>query len=107
MIILFLFNLIFDIRDRGKESTCNERPGFDPWVGKTPWRRERLATPLLWPRESPWNHKELDTTEQLSLSQRRRLFPQYVKNHTYIFIFDKCPWSFFMFYIKVKFDLSL
>ena len=48
MIILFFFNLIFDLGDRGKESTCNERPGFDPWVGKIPWRRERLPTPLLW-----------------------------------------------------------
>ena len=24
------------------------RPGFNPWVGKIPWRRERLATPVLW-----------------------------------------------------------
>ena len=26
------------------------RPGFGPWVGKTPWRRERLPTPvfLVW-----------------------------------------------------------
>ena len=22
------------------------RPGFDPWVGKMPWRRERLPTPV-------------------------------------------------------------
>jgi len=22
-------------------------PGFNPWVGKTPWRRERLPTPVL------------------------------------------------------------
>ena len=22
------------------------RPGFDPWVGKIPWRRERLPTPV-------------------------------------------------------------
>ena len=27
------------------------RPGFNPWVGKIPWRRERLPTPVLWPRE--------------------------------------------------------
>ena len=27
------------------------RPGFDPWVGKIPWRRERLPTPIFWPRE--------------------------------------------------------
>ena len=49
------------------------RPGFDSWVGKKPWRRERLPTPIFWPGEfhglySPWGHKELDTTEWLSLS---------------------------------------
>ena len=27
------------------------RPGFDPQVGKTPWRRERLPTPVFWPGE--------------------------------------------------------
>ena len=27
------------------------RAGFDPWVGKIPWRRERLPTPVLWPGE--------------------------------------------------------
>ena len=48
------------------------RPGFDPWVGKIPWRKERLPNPVFWPREfhglySPWGRKELDTTEQLSL----------------------------------------
>ena len=35
------------------------RPGFDPWVGRIPWRTERLPTPIFWPREvhglySPW-----------------------------------------------------
>ena len=35
------------------------RPGFSPWVGKIPWRRERLPTPAFWPAEfhglySPW-----------------------------------------------------
>ena len=28
------------------------RSGFDPWVGKIPWRREQLPTPVLWPGES-------------------------------------------------------
>ena len=28
------------------------RPGFDPWVGKIPWRRERLPTSVSWPGES-------------------------------------------------------
>ena len=27
------------------------RAGFDPWVGKIPWRREQLPTPVFWPRE--------------------------------------------------------
>ena len=40
------------------------RPGFNPWVGKIPWRRERLPTPVFWSGEfhglySPWGHKEL------------------------------------------------
>ena len=44
----------------------------ETWVGKIPWRREWLPTPVFWPVEfhglySPWGHKELDTTEQLSL----------------------------------------
>ena len=42
-------------------------PGFDPWVGKIPWRRERLTTAVFWPGEfhgpySPWGHKELEMT---------------------------------------------
>ena len=28
-------------------------PGFDPWVGKIPWRREWQATPVFLPGESP------------------------------------------------------
>jgi len=27
------------------------RPGFNPWVRKIPWRRERLPTPVIWPGE--------------------------------------------------------
>ena len=49
------------------------RPGFDPWVGNIPWRRDRLTTPVCWPEEfhelySSWGCKGLDTTESLSLS---------------------------------------
>ena len=46
-------------------------PGLDPWVGKIPWIKERLLTPVFWPGEfhglySPWGHKQSDMTEQLS-----------------------------------------
>ena len=45
----------------------------ETWVGKIPWRRERLPTPVFWSGEfhglySPWGRKELDTTGWLSLS---------------------------------------
>ena len=55
------------------------RPGFDPWVGKISWRRERLPTPILWPGEfhglySPWGRKESDATDRLSLSFSVSLF---------------------------------
>ena len=57
----------------GKESAQCGRPGLDPWVGKIPWIREKLLTPVFWPGEfhglySPWGCKTLDTTEWLSLS---------------------------------------
>ena len=49
------------------------RAGFNPWVGKILWRRERLLTPVFWPREfhgmySPWGHKESETTDFHRLS---------------------------------------
>ena len=59
----------------GKEPACLcRRPGFYPWVGKTPWRRKRQPTPALLPGESPaqrslvayspWGCKELYTAER-------------------------------------------
>ena len=54
------------------------RPGFDPWMGKIPWRKEWQPTPVFLPLElhgqkrlvgySPWGQKELDMTEWLTLS---------------------------------------
>ena len=31
-----------------------ERPGFDPWVEKIPWRRTHQPTPVFFPGESTW-----------------------------------------------------
>ena len=51
---------------------------LDPWVGKIPWRREWLPTPIFLLGEfrgqrslagySPWGRKGSDRTEQLTLS---------------------------------------
>ena len=61
----------------GKESTCqcrgHKRRGFDPWVGKIPWRRAWQLTSVFLPGEShgqsslvgysPQGGKELDMTQ--------------------------------------------
>ena len=58
------------------------RDTFDPWVGKIPWSRAWQPTPAFLPGESdgqrsltgysPWDRKELNTTEPLTLSQTKR-----------------------------------
>ena len=50
-------------------------PGFDPWVGKIPWRRERLPTPVFWSGEfhglySPLGQKKIGLTDFLSLATK-------------------------------------
>ena len=51
----------------------DKRRGFDPWVGKMPWRRAWQPTPRVLPGEShgqrslggysPWGCEASDTTE--------------------------------------------
>ena len=53
------------------------RPGFDPWIGKNPWRRAWQPTSVLLPGKShgwrslvgcsPWVRWESDMTEQLHI----------------------------------------
>ena len=66
-------------KKKKKKSTCNagdhlqcRKHGFKIWVGKIPYRRERLPTPAFLPGEfhgqrslvgySPWGRKEWDMT---------------------------------------------
>ena len=87
------------------------RHGFDPWVGKIPWRRKRQHIPVFLPGKfhgqrslagySPWDCKELDTTEHahthnlvlyfgyLSISLFFR--SMFFKNDCIIFILWKYP----------------
>ena len=64
----------FPCGSAGKESTCNAGDlVLIPGLGRSPRKEKRLPTPVFWPGEfhglySPWARKELDTTEQLSLS---------------------------------------
>ena len=53
------------------------RPEFNPWSGKSPRKRKWQPTPVFLPGKShgqrsragysSWGHKELDTTERLSM----------------------------------------
>ena len=58
----------------GKESACNVgNLGLIPGLGRYPWRRDWLPTPVFCPEEfhelySPWHLKESDMIEQLSVS---------------------------------------
>ena len=50
------------------------RSGFNLWIGKIPWRKEQLPTPVSWPGEfhglyGPWGRKESDTTDFHSHTQ--------------------------------------
>ena len=61
-----------------KKPPTMQETGFDTWFGKIPWRRERLPTPVFWPGEShglcsTWGRKELDMTEQVSLTPCGRI----------------------------------
>ena len=56
-----------------KNLPAMQETGFDPWVGKIPWRREWQPTTVFLPGEfhgqrslvdySPWGCKESDATE--------------------------------------------
>ena len=73
LIWLFLSIYSFPWWLSGKESTWQcRRQGFDPWVGKIPWRRAWQPTPVFLPGKShgerslvgysPWGRRESDTT---------------------------------------------
>ena len=59
-----------------KSLPAMQGPKFDPWVGKTSWRREWQPTPVFLPGEfhgqrslvgySLWSHKESGTTDRLT-----------------------------------------
>ena len=60
-------------------NTSDAGDGFDPWIGKIPWRRKWQPTPVFLPAEShgqrnlvgyrPWGHKESDRTEHARTRQ--------------------------------------
>ena len=75
MTTLFWFKFLLVTQMVKNQLQCRI-PEFDPWVGKIPWRRECLPTPVFLPGEFHgqrslvgyiWGCKESETTEQLTL----------------------------------------
>ena len=73
---LFFTDFLFLVWFIGKESMCQcRRLGFNPWVGKNPWRREWQPTPVFLAGKfhgqrslvgySPWGQKESNMTEHM------------------------------------------
>ena len=66
-----------------KNPPATRRLKFEPWVGKIPWKKEWLPTPVFWSREfyrqrslagySPLSHKEMDMTEATQQQQQQPL----------------------------------
>ena len=78
------------------------RPRFSPWVRKIPWRREWLLTPVFLPGKShrrmslagysPWDPKESDMTEQLTLA----LLTAFLHSLDLINMSNKCQMSIYL-----------
>ena len=47
------------------------RPGFDPWVGKIPWRRKWQPTPVFLPGESPGQRSLVGYSPRVTKSRTR------------------------------------
>ena len=53
----------------GKRSACQyRRCGFDPWVGKIPWRRKWQPTPVNPMDKGAWKLQSIGSQSQTGLS---------------------------------------
>ena len=93
----------------GKEPTCqcrrHKRHGFNPWVGKVPWRRAGQPTPVFLPVEfnrqmslvgySPWGRRAGHNWSNLAHTRTRLIQPMMSKplfQENYYFL-TKQVWS--------------
>ena len=61
------------------QPAIQERPGFDPWVGKLPWRKARQPTLVFLPGESP----RTEEPGRLQSMGSQRVGHDWVTKHTY------------------------
>ena len=92
--VFFRFSMLYTYnmpRQLSGTTACQcrsrRRLGFDPWVGKIPWRRQWQPTPVFLPGKfhgqrslvgySPWGRKESDMTEQCHADTHFRCFSNF------------------------------
>ena len=73
------FQAVLVVKNPPTNAEDSKRCGFDPWVGKMPWRRKWHPTPVFLPGKShgqksladyiPWGLKKSDMTEELIIHQ--------------------------------------
>ena len=67
--LVFHFSLPYLLLNAEYSLDLHDPPAIcETWIGKVPWRRERLPTPVFWPGEfhglySPWRRIESDMIE--------------------------------------------
>ena len=81
----------FNCKDSSRWCRRHRRHGFNPWVGKIPWRRERQPPPVLLPEKyhgqrslagySPWGHW---------------FGHKWACTHVFDWLFLKCPFKDFI-----------
>ena len=92
--ISFKFLLLLPCWLSGKESACqcrrHRRRGFNPWVGKIPWRKAWLFLPGKANGQrrlvgySLWGHKESGTTEHGENTHTHTHTHTHTPSHTYL-----------------------
>ena len=112
----FLYLIVSGFSDGAlcQELTCQygrtKRHGFNPWVGKIPWKRAWKPTPVSLPEEShgerslagssPWGCKELDMTEAThhtlkdQVHHLQRYDPMRTEDFLYSYLLDTSSFSF-------------
>ena len=95
------------------------RPRFDPWVGKIPWRREWLSSPVFLPGESMdrgawWATVHVVTKSQTDwatstftfhppMLPSRLLYK--IKQSSVCYTVSLIAYSFYFLYLKLKFNI--
>ena len=74
--VIYGFPRWHSVKNQRADAAICRRCGFDPWVGKIPWRRKWQCIPVLLPGEShrqrslvghsPWGHRGSVTAAQPS-----------------------------------------